>query len=215
MTDKTIATFSIVAFDPATKELGVAVQSKFLAVGSIVPWAKAGVGAVATQAKGNPTYGPKGLSLLKEGKSPEKVIELLLENDDEKEYRQLGIIDAAGNTANFTGKECLDWAGGIKEDNFSVQGNILVSEETITEMASTFKNEEGPLADRLVASLKAGQKAGGDSRGRQAAALYVVKENGSYGGYSDRYIDLRVDDHKSPIEELERLLNLFYETFES
>lgn len=215
MIDKNIATFSIVAFDSKTKELGVAVQSKFLAVGSIVPWAKAGVGAVATQAKGNPTYGPKGLSLLKEGKSPEKVIELLLENDDEKEYRQLGIIDATGNTANFTGEECLDWAGGVKGENFSVQGNILVSEDTVNEMASTFRKEKGPLADRLVASLKAGQKAGGDSRGRQAAALYVVKENGSYGGYSDRYIDLRVDDHEKPIEELERLLNLFYEIFES
>ena len=215
MADKTIATFSIVAFDPETKELGVAVQSKFLAVGSIVPWAKAGVGAIATQAKGNPTYGPRGLSLLKEGKSPEEVIELLLENDEEKEHRQIGVIDAKGNTANFTGEECIDWAGSIKAKNFSAQGNILVDEKTIENMASTFQNEKGDLADRLVASLKAGQKAGGDSRGRQAAALYVAKENGSFGGYSDRYIDLRVDDHERPIEELDRLLNLFYKTFES
>lgn len=215
MAEKTIATFSIVAFDPATEELGVAVQSRFLAVGSIVPWAEAGVGAVATQAKGNPTYGPRGLALLKEGKSPEKVIELLLEDDEEKEDRQLGVIDASGNSANFTGRDCQDWAGGISGKNFSAQGNILVNKDTINEMAYTFKNEQGALADRLITTLKAGQKAGGDSRGKQAAALYIAKKNGSYGGYSDRYIDLRVDDHENPIEELERLLKLFYETFES
>ena len=215
MNKETIATFSIVAFDPETKELGVAVQSRFLAVGSIVPWAEAGVGAIATQARGNPTYGPRGLSLLKEGKSPEEVINLLVENDSEKEHRQIGIIDSKGNSVNFTGKECNDWAGASKGENFTAQGNILVDEKTIEQMASTFQNEKGDLADRLIGSLKAGQKAGGDSRGKQAAALYVVKENGGYGGYNDRYIDLRVDDHENPIEELERLLNLFYETFES
>ncbi|MFW5873670.1 MAG: DUF1028 domain-containing protein [Bacillota bacterium] len=215
MTDKTIATFSIVALDPETGELGVAVQSRFLAVGSIVPWAEAGVGAIATQARGNPTYGPKGLSLLREGKSPRKVIEILLKNDEEKEYRQLGVIDTSGNSANFTGSECQGFAGSIKGTNFTAQGNILVNENTLHEMASKFKNEGGRLADRLVSSLKAGQRAGGDSRGKQAAALYIVKKNGSYGGYSDRYIDLRVDDHNTPIKELERLLNLFYETFEA
>lgn len=214
MNNKTIATFSIVAFDPETKELGVAVQSRFLAVGSVVPWAEAGVGAIATQARGNPTYGPRGLSLLKDGKTPEEVINLLVENDSEKEHRQIGIIDAKGNSANFTGKECNDWAGTIKGKNFTAQGNILVDKKTIEEMASTFQSEKGDLADRLIASLKAGQSAGGDSRGKQAAALYVVKENGGYGGYNDRYIDLRVDDHENPIEEVERLLNLFYETFE-
>lgn len=215
MTDKTIATFSIAAFDPKTGEIGVAVQSRFLAVGSIVPWAEAGVGAIATQARGNPTFGPKGLSLLKEGKSPEQVIKSLLENDEEKEYRQLGVIDASGNSANFTGRECQNFAGDIKGKNFTAQGNILVNEETLSEMASAFEKKEGPLADRLVSSLQAGQKAGGDSRGKQAAALYIAKKNGSYGGYSDRYIDLRVDDHNNPIKELARLLNLFYETFES
>jgi len=215
MNKETIATFSIVAFDPETEELGIAVQSKFLAVGSVVPWAEAGVGAIATQAKGNTTYGPRGLSLLKEGKSPKEVIELLVENDPEKEHRQIGIMDAKGNSANFTGKECHEWAGAVKDENFTAQGNILVDEKTIEEMASTFQNEKGALADRLMASLKAGQKAGGDSRGKQAAALFVVKENGGYGGYNDRYIDLRVDDHETPIKELERLLNLFYKTFES
>jgi len=215
MTEKTVATFSIVAFDPKTQELGVAVQSKFLAVGSIVPWAKAGVGAIATQARGNPNYGPEGLSLLREGNSPEEVIELLLENDEEKEHRQLGVIDACGNSANFTGRYCQSWAGDIKGPNFTLQGNILVNEDTLKQMAATYKNQKGPLAERLVSSLKAGQKAGGDSRGRQAAALYIAKKNSSYGGYSDRYIDLRVDDHKTPIEELARLLNLFYEKFKS
>ena len=214
MTDKTIATFSIVAFDPDTKELGVAVQSRFLAVGSIVPWAEAGVGAIATQARGNPTFGPKGLSLLKEGKSPEEVINLLIKDDNEKEHRQIGVIDSKGNTANYTGKECIDWAGSSKGENFSAQGNMLVNEKTITDMAHTFKNEKGTLAERLVTSLRAAQNAGGDSRGKQASALYVVKKNGSYGGYSDRYIDLRVDDHENPIEELDRLLKLFYKTFE-
>ena len=214
MNNKTIATFSIAAYDPKTGELGVAVQSRFLAVGSVVPWAEAGVGAVATQAKGNPTYGPRGLSLLKEGKSPEEVIELLVENDDEKELRQVGIVDAAGNSANFTGKECNEWAGGLKKNNFTVQGNILVNKKTIEDMASRFQEKKGPLADRLVSALKAGQKAGGDSRGKQSSALYVVKKNGGYGGYNDRYIDLRVDDHENPIEELERLLKLFYKTFE-
>lgn len=214
MTDKTIATFSIVAFDPGTKEIGVAVQSRFLAVGSIVPWAEAGVGAIATQARGNPTFGPKGLSLLKEGKSSEQVIKYLLENDEEKEHRQLGVIDAYGNSANFTGRECQGFAGEIKGKNFTAQGNILVNKDTLIAMVNTFKNKKGSLADRLVNSLKAGQQAGGDSRGKQAAALYIAKKDGSYGGYSDRYIDLRVDDHNRPTEELDRLLNLFYETFE-
>ena len=214
MTEKTIATFSIVAFDPETKELGVAVQSRFFAVGSIVPWAEAGVGAIATQARGNPAFGPKGLSLLKEGKSPEEVINLLLKDDDKKEHRQIGVIDSMGNSANYTGKECKNWAGGIKGENFSAQGNILVNEKTITDMAHTFESEKGTLAERLVASLKAAQRAGGDSRGKQASALYVVKKKGSYYGHSDRYIDIRVDDHENPIEELDRLLKLFYKTFE-
>jgi len=210
LTQKRVNTFSIVGYDPQTEELGIAVQSKFLAVGSVVPWAKANVGAVATQALANLDYGEKGLELLEEGLSPEEVIEKLRSEDEDDAARQVGIVDAEGNSASFTGKECYDWAGEVTGPNFACQGNILVGEDTVKAMAEKFQNTQGKLADRLVLALEAGQKAGGDKRGRQSAALLVVKENGSYGGYNDRYIDLRVDDHETPIQELQRLLEIFY-----
>ncbi len=210
MVEKRVATFSIVGYDPQTEELGIAVQSKFLAVGAVVPWAKAGVGAVATQSLANTAYGPKGLKLMSEGKKPAEVIKILTDNDAEKANRQVGIVNAKGKAATFTGSKCYDWAGGITGENFAAQGNILVNEETVKAMAETFQNSSGALADRLVASLAAGQKAGGDSRGRQSAALLVVKEEGGYGGFNDKYIDLRVDDNPKPIEELRRLLDIFY-----
>ncbi|MBM7572179.1 DUF1028 domain-containing protein [Aquibacillus albus] len=203
-----VATFSIVGFDPATGELGIAVQSKFIAVGSVVPWAKAGVGAVATQAFANPSYGPEGLALLEEGKTAEEAIQILTEKDPEREERQVGIVDFKGNTASFTGSNCYDWAGGITGKNFAAQGNILVNKETVTAMGETFENTEGTLAERLLASLSAAQEAGGDSRGKQSAALYVVKEKGGYGGFNDVLVDLRVDDHPEPIKELHRLFAL-------
>ncbi|ADQ14181.1 DUF1028 domain-containing protein [Halanaerobium hydrogeniformans] len=206
-----ISTFSIIAYDPESKEHGVAVQSKFLAVGSMVPWARAKVGAVATQAWGNPSFGPKALDLLEKGKSPEEVIEILKASDPGIDYRQFAVIDAKGRTAAYTGSECSDWAGEITGKNYSVQGNVLVNEKTLQAMADSFENSRGALAERLVKSLRAGQFAGGDKRGRQAAALFVVKEGGGIGGFDDRYIDLRVDDHPQPIEELSRLLKLFYE----
>ncbi|HKL12417.1 MAG TPA: DUF1028 domain-containing protein [Halanaerobiales bacterium] len=210
MKEKRVNTFSIVGYDPDKKELGIAVQSKFLAVGAVVPWAKANVGAIATQALANLDYGEKGLKYLEDGNSPKEVIDKLRAEDDNDQSRQVGIVSANGDSATFTGDDCYDWAGGISGENFACQGNILVGEETVQAMADTFKSETGDLADRLVTALEAGQKAGGDKRGRQSAALLVVKENGSYGGYNDRYIDLRVDDHETPIQELKRILNIFY-----
>jgi len=207
---KIVNTFSIVGYDPKTKELGIAVQSKFLAVGAVVPWAKANVGAIATQALANLDYGEKGLEYLKKGLSPNEVIEKLREADNDDQNRQVGIVDFKGNSATFTGNDCYDWAGGIAGDNYACQGNILVNEDTVKAMSNSFKNSNGQLADRLLEALSAGQKAGGDKRGRQSAALLVVKENGSYGGYNDKYIDLRVDDHETPIKELKRLLDIFY-----
>jgi len=207
---KIVNTFSIVGYDPKTKELGIAVQSKFLAVGAVVPWAKANVGAIATQALANLDYGEKGLEYLKKGLSPNEVIEKLREADNDDQNRQVGIVDFKGNSATFTGNDCYDWAGGIAGDNYACQGNILVNEDTVKAMSTSFKNSNGQLADRLLEALSAGQKAGGDKRGRQSAALLVVKENGSYGGYNDKYIDLRVDDHETPIKELKRLLDIFY-----
>lgn len=201
-------TFSIVGFDPIEKEWGIAVQSKFLGVGAVVPWAKAGAGAVATQSYANTAYGPKALELMEQGKSAQETLELLLAEDPEKEMRQVGLIDASGSSATFTGKECYDWAGGVTGTHFAAQGNILVDEETVQAMARVFKDTNGPLAERLLAALDAGQEAGGDSRGKQSAALYIVKDKGGYGGFNDRYIDLRVDDHPDPIKELIRLYQL-------
>ena len=201
-------TFSIVGYDPIEKEWGIAVQSKFLGVGAVVPWAKAGAGAVATQSYANTAYGPKALELMAQGKSAHETLEILLADDPEKEMRQVGLIDANGNAATFTGKECYDWAGGVTGIHFAAQGNILVDEKTVETMARVFSEAEGQLAERLLAALDAGQEAGGDSRGKQSAALYVVKEKGGYGGFNDRFVDLRVDDHSDPIKELIRIYQL-------
>jgi uncharacterized Ntn-hydrolase superfamily protein len=202
-------TFSIVACNLKTGEWGIAVQSKFLAVGSTVPWGKAGIGAVATQSYVNTTYGPRGLALLQRGLSAQEALDELVDDDPDRELRQAGIVDAHGRSASFTGAKCLDWAGGITGDGFACQGNILVSEKTVEAMADTFTAmQDTSVAVRLLMALKAGQKAGGDRRGQQSAALLVVKEEGGYGGFNDRYVDLRVDDHPTPIEELERIFEL-------
>lgn len=201
-------TFSIVALDPQTGELGVAVASKFLAVGSAVPWARAGVGAVATQALANLSYGPDGLALLEQGHAPEDVVRQLTDPDDQREHRQLGVVDRTGNAATWTGKECLHWAGHRSGWSYTCQGNILAGASVVEAMAAAFERIDGPLPERLLAALDAGQAEGGDSRGQQSAAIYVVKEKGSYGGWLDRYIDLRVDDHPTPIVKLRELLEM-------
>jgi uncharacterized Ntn-hydrolase superfamily protein len=203
-----VATFSIVAFDPETDSLGVAVQSKFLAVGSVVPWARAGVGAVATQAMANYNYGPRGLDLMSAGNSAEQAVEALTSEDEDREHRQVGVVDAQGRASTLTGSECFDWAGGVTGEHYAAQGNILVGKETIEAMASTYEETDGDLATRLLEALDAGQGAGGDSRGKQSAALLVVREGGGYGGDNDRVIDLRVDDHPEPIRELTRIRDL-------
>lgn len=207
--DHCVNTFSIVGHDPATGDLGIAVQSKFLAVGAVVPWAKAGVGAIATQSWANTAYGPKGLALLEGGASAEEALHALVSEDDNQTQRQAGIVDARGRSATFTGDGCMAWAGGIAGPHFAAQGNILVGEATVTAMAETFPSAQGSLWHRLLAALAAGQRAGGDSRGQQSAALLVVRENGGYGGFNDRLIDLRVDDHPQPIDELARLVALY------
>src|SRR5215211_6181632 len=205
---KIIATFSIVGFDPETDSLGVAVQSKFLAVGSVVPWARAGVGAVATQAMANYNYGPHGLELMAQGKTADEAVEGLISSDEDREHRQIGVVDGRGRAATFTGSECFDWAGGVTGEHYAAQGNILVGGETVEAMARTYKETDGDLAARLLSALDAGQGAGGDSRGKQAAALLVVREGGGYGGDNDRVVDLRVDDHPDPIKELIRIREL-------
>ena len=207
-TEELIGTFSIVAYDPESGDLGVAVQSKFLAVGAVVPWARSGVGAVATQSWANTTYGPEGLRLMAQGLTAQEALDKLVEADEDRDRRQAGMVDTRGNAAAYTGKGCFDWAGHIVGEGFACQGNILVGQETVQAMARTFEESKGELADRLVAALEAGQEAGGDSRGRQSAALLVVREKGGYGGFNDRYLDLRVDDHPTPIQELKRLLQL-------
>jgi uncharacterized Ntn-hydrolase superfamily protein len=203
-----VATFSIAAFDPETDSLGVAVQSKFLAVGSVVPWARAGVGAVATQAMANYNYGPRGLDLMAEGRTAEETVEALTSSDEGRDHRQLGVVDAQGRAATYTGAECFDWAGGVMGEHYAAQGNILVGRETVDAMARAYEGTGGDLAARLLAALDAGQEAGGDSRGEQSAALLVVREGGGYGGDNDRVIDLRVDDHPHPIRELIRIRDL-------
>ncbi len=201
-------TFSIVAFDPKTGDLGVAVASKFLAVGSVVPYAQAGVGAIATQSFANTTFGPKGLALLKKGLTPSQVLKQLLANDKDRELRQVGIVDAKGRAAAFTGKKCLPWAGHIVGKGFAVQGNILAGEQVVKAMAKAFQETQGELAERLMAALEAGEQAGGDARGKQSAAILVVRKRAGYGGFDDRYIDLRVDDHPEPVKELKRILTI-------
>ena len=206
-----VATFSIVGYDPETGALGIAVQSKFFAVGSVVPWAEAGVGAIATQSWANTTYGPKGLKLLKSGLSAEQTVQRLIADDQGRATRQVGIVDAKGNVANYTGDACNAWAGAVSGEHYTAQGNILASEDVVKAMGKAFEETEGELADKLMAALFAGQAAGGDTRGQQSAALLVVQENGGYGGFNDRYIDLRVDDAEKPIDELQRLLEIHKE----
>jgi uncharacterized Ntn-hydrolase superfamily protein len=203
-----VNTFSIVAYDPDAREWGVAVASKYLAVGAVVPWAKPGVGAVATQSYVNVGYGPRGLELLAQGKSADEVVKALTEDDRGKESRQLAVVDAKGNVASFTGKECNAWAGGKTGKHYACQGNILAGEKVVTAMAGAFEETRGPLAWRLMAALEAGEKAGGDTRGKQSAAILVVKDPPGRLGYGHRYIDFRVDDHKDPIPELARVLSL-------
>jgi uncharacterized Ntn-hydrolase superfamily protein len=209
-----IATFSIVARDAANGDFGVAVQSKFLAVGSVVPWARAEVGALATQALANVNYGPDGLALLEQGLPAADVVRQLVDADPQREHRQVGVVDRQGRAAAFTGAACHPWAGHLIGEGFCCQGNILANEAVVARMAETFCAAEGELAERMIAALEAGQMAGGDRRGRQSAAIYVARTGGSYGGSLDRYIDLRVDDHPDPIKELSRLLHLhrFYLT---
>lgn len=206
--EQLVATFSIVGADPKTGEVGVAVQSKFLAVGAVVPWAKANVGAVATQSWANTKYGPEGLELLEKGLAPEEVIAKLVSDDPGRNLRQVAVINARGEASAFTGEECFEWAGHKIGRNHSAQGNILVSEETVTAMSNSFEQSTAPLAERLIKALAAAQHAGGDSRGKQSAAVYVLQEGAGYGGYNDVKVDLRVDDHPEPIEELMRLYEL-------
>jgi uncharacterized Ntn-hydrolase superfamily protein len=205
---RTVATYSIAACDLEAGQWGVATQSKFLAVGSVVPWAEPGIGAIATQAYANPRYGSEGLVLLREGLSAEEVVERLTAADEGRDQRQLGVVDNQGRSASFTGKECLDWAGGRTGPCYAAQGNILVSAETVDAIAETFEASQGPLVERLLGSLDAGQAAGGDRRGQQSAAILVVEQDGGYAGLSDTVVELRVEDHELPLQELRRLYRL-------
>ena len=210
-----VSTYSIVACDLERGQWGVATQSKFLAVGSVVPWAEPQAGAVATQSYANPRYGPDGLALLRQGLAAEEVVRRLTEADDDREERQLGVVDAQGRGATFTGSGCHEWAGGRTGSGYAAQGNILVSGETVDALAESFESSSGPLAERLLQALAAAQAAGGDKRGQQSAALIVVERDGGYAGLSDSLVDLRVDDHEAPIEELRRLFALHQQLFGS
>lgn len=214
MAEPLVATFSLAACDLDAQQWGVAVQSKFLAVGSVVPWAEPQVGAIATQAYANPGYGPDGLALLREGLSAAEVVERLTSADEGRDERQLGVVDASGAAAAWTGSGCLDWAGHRSGNCYTAQGNILVSGATVDALAETFEaTADTLLADRLLAALSAAQSAGGDSRGEQSAALLVVHRRGGYAALSDVLVDLRVDDHEHPIEELARLYELHQQLF--
>ena len=209
-----VSTYSICACDREAQQWGVAVQSKFLAVGSVVPWAEPLVGAVATQAWANPRYGPDGLALLREGLPAEEIVRRLTEADHDRGRRQLGVVDAQGRGATYTGAECMEWAGGLVGPCYAAQGNILVSSETVDALAETFQSSDGrPLAERLLDCLDAAQTAGGDRRGQQSASLLVVGPEQGYGGLSDTLLDLRVDDHERPLEELRRLFVVHDELF--
>jgi uncharacterized Ntn-hydrolase superfamily protein len=203
-------TFSIVAWDPSAspREWGVAVASKFLAVGAVVPWAKAGAGAVATQAFANLAYGPEGLERLAAGRTAEAVVNGLTGPDEQREHRQIGVVDSEGRAANFTGSECFDWAGGRTGKGYTCQGNILTGSDVVDRMCEAFERTKGELAVRLLAALRAGDEAGGDKRGRQSAAVLVVREGGGYGGGTDVSVSLRVDDHEAPVAELHRLFEI-------
>jgi uncharacterized Ntn-hydrolase superfamily protein len=200
-----IGTYSIVALDPETGELGVAVQSKFFAVGTVVPYAKADLGAIATQAQVNVSYADQGFELLKKGIVPQEIVDRMVAEDDDNGERQVSIIDTDSNIGHYTGSDCLDFAGHIKGKNFCCQGNILASEKVLENMVDSFENTEGHLGLRMLAALDGAEAAGGDKRGRQAAALLIVKKEGGYLGKNDRYIDLRVDDNPEPLIELRRL----------
>jgi uncharacterized Ntn-hydrolase superfamily protein len=208
----TVATFSIVATDGV--DWGVAVASKFLAVGAVVPAAAAAVGAVATQAMSNASYKRRGLALLAQGRYAAEVVELLTKSDPDRDRRQLGVVDRDGGAASYTGSQCLEWAGGGTATGCACQGNLLAGPEVVDAILSNFGSADGPLSGRLLAALAAGDRAGGDRRGRQSAALLVVRADGGYGGFDDRMIDLRVDDHRQPIAELERLLRRWWTLFE-
>jgi uncharacterized Ntn-hydrolase superfamily protein len=209
-----VATFSIAACDVEANQWGVAVASKFLAVGSVVPYAEAGVGAVATQSWANPRYGPEGLALLRSGKSPEETVAVLTEADADRDDRQVGIVGADGEAATFTGRACHEWAGGRTGRGYAAQGNILVSEATVDALATTFeRNGHLELAERLIECLAAGQAAGGDRRGQESAALLVVEKNAGYARLTDTAVDLRIDDHERPIAELRRLYGLHRELY--
>jgi uncharacterized Ntn-hydrolase superfamily protein len=205
---RAVSTFSIVARDPGTGDLGVAVASKFLAVGAVVPWLRAGAGAVATQAHANVAYGPDGLAMLESGLSAREALDRLVAADGERDLRQAGVVDTDGNAATHTGPGCTDWAGGVTGDGFCCQGNILTGPEVVDAMAEGYTTADGTFANRLLTALEAGQAAGGDSRGQQSAAITIVRAGGGYGGGNDRWIDLRVDDHPTPLAELRRLVML-------
>ena len=210
--DTQVATFSIVGFDPDTGDLGVAVQSKFFGVGTVVPWAKSGVGAIATQSYANIDYGPNGLAWLSRGLTAHETLNQLIAGDEGRERRQAGIIDARGRVAAHTGSGCNAWAGHLEGTNFCAQGNILANAGVVKAMADAFLDArdqpDSELADWLMAALASGQSAGGDKRGQQSAALLVVRDRAGYDGKNDRYIDLRVEDHPQPITELNRLLEI-------
>ena len=201
-------TFSIVACDLQEQSWGVAVASKFPAVGAVVPFARAGAGAVATQSFANTSFGPCGLDLMESGLSAQKALDELLKDDPDREQRQVGLVDPKGNSATFTGSGCFAWAGGLRGKGYAIQGNILAGGKVVPTMEKAFLKAKGNLPDRLFAALKAGDRAGGDKRGRQSAAIYVVKPKGGYGGYLDRWIDYRVDDHEDPVPRLGELLML-------
>src|SRR4051794_40186154 len=201
-------TFSIVARDPKTGDLGIAVASKFLAVGAVVPHARAGIGAVATQSAANVTYGPDGLAMIAAGGAAEDVVRRLTDADEGRDHRQLGIVDANGRAATYTGAGCIDWAGGRTAENVAAQGNILTGADVVDALMDTFLAGGAGFPELLLRALKAADERGGDRRGRESAALLVVRENGGYGGNNDRWIDLRVDDHSAPVNELARLLQL-------
>ena len=209
MAEPVVATYSIVACDLEARQWGVAVQSKFLAVGSVCPYAEAEVGAVATQSYANPRYGPDGLALLRGGLSAEEAVERLTTADEGRAERQVGIVDGQGRAATYTGSDCLDWAGGRTGPGYAAQGNILVGEDTVAALAKTFEETTRlPLVQRLLECLVAAQAAGGDRRGQQSASLLVVERDGGYAGLSDVLVDLRVDDHERPIEELRRIYGI-------
>ena len=208
-------TYSIVAYDPDEQGWGVAVASKFLAAGAVVSWARAGVGAVATQAFAKIGFGPDGLALMADGLNAEETLERLLADDPQAADRQVGVVDAQGRAAAYTGTDCFDWAGHRIGEGYTCQGNILTGPETLEAMASAYESASGELADRLVMALLAGDDAGGDSRGKQCAAVLVVRPNGGYGGDTDRYLDLRVDDDPEPVKRLAQMVELHHLYFGS